>query len=151
MPHTAHTAMLRQLSSLTAGSASSSASDAVGGKSVSVPVSPLSPSELVCTTPAWGRKNAAAVTSLSLFNRARGLVVPYKGQEGSNTFEFTVSWARVQENYILASGGELSIIGVGLQKRSAYRCLLESEDSRRLVSSLAHPLTPSTVICKISE
>ena len=124
--------------------------DAAGGRSVSVPVSPLSSSELVCTTPAWGRKNTAGVTSLSLYNRVRGSVVPFKGRERANTFEFTVSWARVQENYILASGGELSIIGVGLRTRSAYRCLLEGDNSR-LVSNLAHPMTPSTVICKISE
>lgn len=126
-------------------------SDALGGTAVSVPVSPVSPSELVCIAPAWGRKNTAAVTSVSLYNRLRSLIVPYKGPEGSNSFEFTVSWARVQENYILASGGEISVIGAGLRTQGAYRCLLEGDDSRRLVSDLAHPMTPSTVICKISE
>jgi len=124
-------------------------SNAFGGVAVSLPVSPLSPSELLCVTPDWGRKNIAGPTSVSLINRVRGLVVPFRGTQESNAFQFTASWARVQEHYIAASGGHLSIIGVGLHTLSAYRCLLESNDSKRMVSNLAHPTSPSTVSCQI--
>ncbi len=124
-------------------------SDSLGGVEVAVAVSPLSPSELVCITPAWGRQHTAAQTFLSVHNRVRDLVVQYEGQAGLNTFDFTASWACVQEQHLAASGGELSIIASGLRILSPYRCLLESNETQRMVSNLARPTSSSTVFCSI--
>jgi hypothetical protein len=128
--------------------------DAVGGKAVSLPVTPLSPREILCITPDWGRKHTAGQTTMSLFNRMRGLLVPYEGKEGANTFTFTPSWFQIQQTHIPASGSDLVIIGFGLRKLSKYRCLLEATNDigdvpRRLASHLSFPTSSSTVICNI--
>ena len=125
-------------------------SDISGGVALSEPVSSLSPSELMCISPQWGRKYTAAPVLVTLYNRVRGLVVPHSGIPGSNTFEFTESWMRAQEFSLLASGGDLFIIGVGLRMLMPYRCLLESNVTKRIVSDLAYPTSPSTVACKMS-
>ena len=124
-------------------------SDGSGEVAMSEPVSPLSPSELLCISPHWGRKYTAAPVVVTLYNRVRGLFVPYVGAPGANAFEFTASWARVQEFSLLASGGDLSIIGVGLRKLSSYRCLLETDVRKSIVSDLSYPTSPSTVSCKM--
>ena len=128
---------------------------AAGNKAVSLPVSPLSPSELLCVAPDWGRKNTATTTTMTLFNRVRNLIVPFEGAPGSNTFAFTASWFQVQQKHIPASGGVLAIIGFGLHHTAPYRCWLEAEVQvgsphvPRMISNPERTTSASTVSCNI--